>query len=105
MEIDTLTEMAAPIYRRFGLWMIDHFLWDVDGTAREGVAGWLRAKWRVLAAVLGSVLLTWSEWVEHHPPQIALIAVIHFVFVLLAIALVVAVVRWFRGRGEVENSQ
>jgi hypothetical protein len=91
--------MAAPSYRRFGLWMIGHFLWDVDGTAGQGTWGWLRAKWRLLVAALGSVLLTRVEWVEHHPPHIALIALIHFVFVLLAIALVVPVVRWFGGRG------
>ena len=89
--------MAAPIYRRFGRWTIDHFLWDLHGTARKGASGWVSAKWRLVVAILGSVLLTRVEWVEHHPPEIALIALIHFVFVLRGIALVVAVVRRFRG--------
>jgi hypothetical protein len=87
--------MAAPIHQKIMRWIIDHFLWDVTGTTREGLWGWLCGKWRVLAAVAGAVLLTWGEWVKHHPPEIALIAVIHFLFVLVAIALVVQVVRWF----------
>ena len=87
--------MATPIYRKITIWVIDHLLWDVNAPAREGFWGWLCVKWRLFAAVAGAALLTWREWVKHHPPEIAVVALIHFVFVLVAIALVVHIVRWF----------
>ena len=80
-------------------WIIDHLLWDTSGTAREGLWGALWATRKLLVALAGAALLTWWEWVEHHPPEIALAAVIHFVFVLAAIALVVHVGRWL-SRGD-----
>jgi len=47
-----------------------------------------------MAAVVGAALLTWLEWVEHHPPAIPAVALIHFVFMLVVIALVVQIGRW-----------
>ena len=77
--------------------MVSFFLWD-PSTARAGTAEWWRAKWRFFAALAGSLVLTAIEWVEHHPPEIAIVAVIHFVFVLVAIALVYQAVRRLTGR-------
>jgi hypothetical protein len=76
-------------------WIIDHLFWDTTDTARRGFWGSLRGAWKLLVALAGSALLTWGEWVLHHPPEIAVVALIHFVFVLVAIALVVHIVRWF----------
>jgi hypothetical protein len=87
--------MAAPIHRRIARWIIDHLLWDTGGTVREGFWGGLWAARKLLVAVAGAALLTWREWVEHHPPEIVLVAVIHFVFTLAVIALVVQIGRWF----------
>jgi hypothetical protein len=87
--------MAEPVPRKVMRWMIDHFLWDVTDAPREGVWGWLCAKWRLVVAMVGAILLTWGEWVKNHPPEIALIGLIHFVFVLVVIALVLHIVRWF----------
>ena len=52
-------------------------------------------RWRIFVAAVGAALLTWIEWVKHHPPEIAVVALMHFVFVLVAIALLVHVVRLF----------
>jgi hypothetical protein len=87
--------MAPPIHRRITRWIIDHLLWDTTGTAREGFWGGLWATRKLFVAVAGAALLTWWEWVEHHPPEIAVVALIHFVFVLAAIELVVYVGRRF----------
>jgi len=46
-----------------------------------------------LAALLLSALLTWWEWVEHHPPDIALVALIHFVFIAVVLAILIAIRR------------
>jgi hypothetical protein len=81
--------MAAPIHRRITRWTIDHLLWDTSGTAHEGFWEWLWATRKLCIAVVGAALLTWWEWVEHHPPEIAVVALVHFVFVLIVIALVV----------------
>jgi hypothetical protein len=51
-------------------------------------------------------LLTWQEWVEHHPPEIAIVAVLHLVFAFTAIALLVYARQWFRrGRGKPRNGE
>jgi hypothetical protein len=94
--------MADPMHRRITRWIIDHLLWDTTGTVRGGFRGGLWAARKLFVAVAVSGLLTWREWVEHHPPEIVLVELIHFVFVLAAIALVVYIGRWF-GRGD-ENS-
>ena len=54
---------------------------------------------KVLIAVAAATLLTWPEWQQHHPPEIVLIAFIHFAFVLAVIALLVSVGQWFRRNG------
>jgi heme/copper-type cytochrome/quinol oxidase subunit 2 len=45
-----------------------------------------------------SVVLTWREWVEHHPPEIAVVAVMHFAIVLIVIAMLVYAAQWFPRR-------
>ena len=75
--------------------MIDHLIWDPAGDA-HGFRGWLWAARKLLLAVAGAGLLTWVEWIEHHPPAILIVALIHFVFVLAAIALVVSLRQWWR---------
>jgi hypothetical protein len=87
--------MPARIYRHITRWIISHLLWDTSGSAREGSGAWLWPASRLFAAVAGAALLTWREWVEHHPPEIAIVTLIHFVFVLVAIALIVHIGRWF----------
>jgi hypothetical protein len=87
------------MHRKIPRWIIDNLLWDTAGTAREGIWGWLWATRKFLGAAAGAAVLTWWEWVEHHPPEIAVVAVIHFVFVLAAIACAVHIGRWF-SRGD-----
>jgi hypothetical protein len=87
--------MAVSIHRRITRWIIRHLLWDANGTAREGFWGGVWATRKLSIAVAGSALLTWREWVEHHPPEIAVVALIHFVFVLAAMAIAVHLWRWF----------
>jgi len=84
-----------PGWRQITRWIIDHLLWDTTGTAHEGFRGGLWATRKLFVAFAGAALLTWWEWVEHHPPEIAVVALIHFVFVLAAIALAVHIGRWF----------
>ena len=70
-------------------WIFDNLLWDTAGAAPEGFR---RAPWatrKLLIALAGSALLTWWEWVKHHPPEIVIAAVIHFVFMLALMALVI----------------
>jgi hypothetical protein len=88
--------MPAPVYRKIGRWILDHLLWDTIEINKESGRAWVWPAWRLLLAVIASTLMTWWEWVLHHPPEIGIVALIHFVFVLLAIALVVHIGRWFR---------
>jgi hypothetical protein len=92
--------MAVPIHRKITRWIIDHLLWDTTGSAREGFWGGLWATRKLFLAVAGAALLTWWEWVKHHPPEIVVVALIHFVFVLAAIALAVEMRRWFSDSGK-----
>lgn len=72
-------------------WIVDHLLWDTSGGAYNGFLGWLWPARKLVLAVAVSAVLTWIEWVEHHPPAIVIVAVLHFVFVSLAIAIFVGV--------------
>ncbi len=90
--------MTAAIQRGITRWVVDNLLWDTTGGAREGFRRGLWATRKVLVAVAGAAVLTWWEWVEHHPPDIAVVALIHLVFVSAAVALVVQAGRWL-GRG------
>jgi hypothetical protein len=90
--------MAVPIHRKITRWVIDHLLWDTSGGVREGFLGGLWATRKLSVAVLGSAVLTWREWVTNHPPEIAVVAIIHFVFVLAVIVLAVQIGRWVSRR-------
>ena len=52
----------------------------------------------VLIALAVSVVLDYMEWVEHHPPVMAIIVVLHFLFVWVPLAIVVWIWRRFRTR-------
>jgi hypothetical protein len=81
--------MPEPI--RFTNWIFDHLLWDTAGTARQGLLRVLWATRKILIAIVGSAVMTWWFWIEHHPSEIASVALIHFVFVMTLIALFVYV--------------
>jgi len=59
----------------------------------------MAVRWILVVALVLSGLLTWVEWVEHHPPNIALVALVHFVVVLAAVAIVTYLVGRVRRRG------
>jgi len=88
-------EVTAPIRRKITHWIFDHLLWDTTSTVRQGFWGGLWATRKLLVALAGAALLTWREWAEHKPPEIAIVALIHFVFVLAAIALLLYTGQWF----------
>ena len=81
--------MAVAIGRTMTRWIFDHFLWDTGGGARRGFWAGLWATRKILIALGATALLTWREWVEHHPPEIAIVAIIHFVLVSAVMALFV----------------
>lgn len=87
--------MTVPVHGRARRWIVDPIVGDTTDIARRGFWGRLRAEWKFFAAVAVTALLTWREWVDHHPPEIALAALIHFVFAWLAVAIAVHTARWF----------
>jgi hypothetical protein len=91
--------VAAPLHKRITGWIFDHLLWDTTGSGRQGFWGALWAARKLVAALALSALLTWREWVEHHPPEIVIVELIHFVFVLAVIALFVYIGQRFSHRG------
>lgn len=86
--------MTRPVHWGITDWIVRHLLWDESGPAQKSLSGRLLAKWRLWAAVVGSAVLTWAEWVKNRPPEIAVVALIHFVFVLVVIAILVHIGRW-----------
>jgi hypothetical protein len=98
--------VAAPLHKRITGWIFDHLLWDTSGAERRVFRGGLWATRKVVAALALSALLTWREWVEHRPPEIAIVEIIHFVFVLAVIALFVYIGQRFnRGGGNSTREQ
>ncbi len=73
-------------------------LWDTTGAAGTGFWPGLWATRKLLLALVGSGVLTWREWVEHHSPDIVIVELVHFVFLFAAIALVVYLAQRFSGR-------
>jgi hypothetical protein len=61
--------------------------------ARDSGGG-LWATRKLLVAVAGSALLTWWERIEHHPPDLAIVELVHFFFVFAVIALLVYIGQW-----------
>jgi len=92
--------MAATVHGKIARWFFVHLLWDTAGAVRPGFWGGLWATRKLLVAAGGSVLLTWREWVKHHPPEIAIVALLHFVFVLAVIALLVYTGQWLSHSGK-----
>jgi len=60
--------------------------------------------WKLAVAFVISALLTWREWVEHHPPEIVLVAVLHFAVVWIALLLIVQIARWLGRKRRHKNS-
>lgn len=91
-----LRQMKSLAGRTVG-WLYRSLIWDPSATV---LPAWLRVLWaarKLLFAVALTIALTWREWVEHHPPEIGIITVIHFVFVMMALALVVRGWQWMSG--------
>ena len=91
--------IAVRLHRKIARWIVDHILWDT--ATNRPRAGFWRGVWatrKLLVALAGAGLLTRLEWVEHHPPDIAIVAILHFVFMLSAIALLVYAGGWFGGK-------
>lgn len=86
---------ASP--RSLGRRMFDAVAWDGPPTTDDSL-GRIVALRRPLIALVASTWLTVMEWRINRPPEIALIAVLHFVVVLLVIALVVHFFRWIARR-------
>ena len=84
--------------RKIAQWSVDHLLWYTGGAASTRFWQGLWATRKVLVALALSAVLTWREWVEHHPPEIAIVAVMHFVIVLVVLALLAYTAQWFSGR-------
>jgi len=97
--------MPTSMLRKIAQWIVDHLLWDASGAAGTGFWGGLWATRKLLLALAVSAVLTWREWVEHHPPEIAIVAVMHFVIVLVVIALLVYLAQWFSRRNRAVSSR
>jgi hypothetical protein len=95
--------MAVPIRRQIARWIFANLLWDTSGAVRKGFWGGLWATRKLLAAVAGSALLTWWEWIEHHPPDLVIVELVHFAFVFGAIALFVYVRQRFSRRSKLPS--
>ena len=87
-------EMAVAIDGKAMHWIFDYLLWDTSGAVRKGFWGGLWATRKLLVAVAGSALLTWWERIEHHPPDLAIVELVHFFFVFAVIALLVYIGQW-----------
>lgn len=68
-------------------WIFDHVLWDAAGTPSAGVQRVLWATRKVLIALALSAGLDWMEWALHHPPDMAVVVLMHFLFALAIVAL------------------
>jgi hypothetical protein len=86
--------MTVPVHGKIRRWIIDPVFANTTAGRRLSSSGRMRAEWKLFAVVAVTALLTWREWVEHHPPEIALIALIHLVFVWVGVAIIVHVVQW-----------
>jgi len=87
--------MAVPLHRRITGWIFNNLIWDPAGTARTGFRKGLWAMRKLSLAIVLSALLDWLEWTHHHPPDMPLVALVHFVFALALVALGVYVWRGF----------
>jgi hypothetical protein len=88
--------VAAPVHRKIARWIFDHLLWDTAGAERDGLWAGFWAARKLLIAIAGAALLTWQEWVKHHPPEIAIVALLHFVFVLAVLGLLIYTGQFFK---------
>jgi hypothetical protein len=90
--------MPEPVRNSVKHWLLNQLLWDGAVAKPAGFRKTLWATRYLLLAFAGAVFLTWREWIEHRPPEIALIAVIHFFFVLGLIAVCLSARQRLGGR-------
>lgn len=79
-------------------WIVQQVFWDRSATMRRGFWGGLWAMRKFLVALVLAGGLTWREWAEHHPPEIVIVALLHFIFVFALIAVLVLAGQRFRHR-------
>ena len=87
--------MVASSPPNIWTWIVRHVLWDSSGIQRAGSFGVFWALRKVLLCAAFATVLTWVEWIEHHPPEIVIIAVLHFLLVLATLAILIFAMRWF----------
>ncbi|HTZ82494.1 MAG TPA: hypothetical protein VMB66_04850 [Candidatus Acidoferrales bacterium] len=90
--------MITVANHRLWHWFVDHLLWDTAGSANSGFLGAIWAIRKPIIALALTLMLTWREWVDYHPletPVVALVAIVNFVLVFAAIALLVFTLQRF----------
>ena len=90
--------MTVTTPRKILRWMLDHMLWDTAGRRRQGILAGPVGDTETSDCFRGIGCADWWEWVEHHPPDMVFVAIIHFVFVFLLVALLVYLGQWLRAR-------
>ena len=89
--------MAGSI-AKIAQWIVDYLVWDLSPAIQHGFWGGLWATRKLLIALAVAGVLTWREWVEHRPPEIVIVALLHFLFVFSLIGLLVFAGQWLRQR-------
>jgi hypothetical protein len=89
--------MASPI-TRITHWIVEYLLWDRSPAMQPGFRGGLWATRKLVIALAVAGVLTWREWVEHRPPEIVIVALLHFLFVFFLTGLLVFAGQWLRQR-------
>ncbi len=96
--------MAVLLHRKIARWIVDHILRDTaPNRPRAGLWRGLWATRKLLVVFAGAAGLTWWEWIEHHPPDMAIVALVHFAFVFAVIALLVYIGQCFGDRKSPSN--
>jgi hypothetical protein len=77
-------------------WIYQNLLWDPSVHTDSAVPRMIWGVRKLALGVLVAAILTWREWIEHHPPEIALIAGIHFLLVMSVLAVLIGSIRLFQ---------
>jgi hypothetical protein len=66
---------------------VDNIVWDKSsGDEHLSFPKGLWTARKILLIVAIPTLLTWREWAEHHPPEIVIVTILHFIVVFSLIA-------------------
>jgi hypothetical protein len=74
--------VPGTLIRAFASWLVNNVVWDVSPGADH--LSFSRRFWaarKIMLIVAITTILTWREWVEHHPPEIVIVTVLHFIVV------------------------